>query len=100
RSSVEERVTALENLVRKFSNAEERVECKKLKRELEEAGLSNILLHMQNKRVERDLYWTRFRAHEGVDAAIAAERARQANAENYASGSGLARGQVTTSVVR
>ncbi|GJS13696.1 hypothetical protein Tco_0408168 [Tanacetum coccineum] len=43
RSSMEERVTALENLVRKFCNAEERVECKKLKRELEEAGLSNIL---------------------------------------------------------
>ncbi|GJT65271.1 hypothetical protein Tco_1016751 [Tanacetum coccineum] len=60
RSSVEERVTGLENLVRKFSNAEERVECKKLKRELEEAGLSNTLLLMQNKRVERDLYWARF----------------------------------------
>ncbi|GJZ68321.1 putative reverse transcriptase domain-containing protein [Tanacetum coccineum] len=37
---------------------------------------------------------------ESVDAAIAAERARQANARNNASGSGQARGQVTTPVVR
>ncbi|GJZ60857.1 putative reverse transcriptase domain-containing protein [Tanacetum coccineum] len=44
RSSMEERVTALQDLVREFANAEERVECKKLKRELEEAGLSNTLL--------------------------------------------------------
>ncbi|GJZ18998.1 putative reverse transcriptase domain-containing protein [Tanacetum coccineum] len=64
RSSVEERVTALENLVRKFGNAEEREECKKLKKELEEAGLSNTLLRMQKERVERDLYWTRVQAHE------------------------------------
>ncbi|GKB44861.1 hypothetical protein Tco_0889803 [Tanacetum coccineum] len=44
RSSVEEGATTLENLVRKFGNAEERVECKKLKKYLEEAGLSNTLL--------------------------------------------------------
>ncbi|GJT26653.1 putative reverse transcriptase domain-containing protein [Tanacetum coccineum] len=37
---------------------------------------------------------------ESVDAAIAAERARQANAENNASGSGQAMGQVTAPVVR
>ncbi|GJT19016.1 putative reverse transcriptase domain-containing protein [Tanacetum coccineum] len=37
---------------------------------------------------------------ESVDAAIAAERARQANAGNNASGSGQARGQVTAPVVR
>ncbi|GJZ60855.1 putative reverse transcriptase domain-containing protein, partial [Tanacetum coccineum] len=63
RSSVEEGATALENLVRKFGNAEERVECKKLKKYLEEAGLSNTLLRMQKERVERDLYWTRVLAH-------------------------------------
>ncbi|GJW12160.1 hypothetical protein Tco_1577987 [Tanacetum coccineum] len=62
--SVEEGATALENLVRKFSNAEEGVECKKLKKELEEARLSNTLLHMQKERIERDLYWTRVQAHE------------------------------------
>ncbi|GJS42236.1 hypothetical protein Tco_0567279 [Tanacetum coccineum] len=37
---------------------------------------------------------------ESVDAVIAAEWARQANAENNASGSGQARGQVTAPVVR
>ncbi|GKC37902.1 hypothetical protein Tco_1050286 [Tanacetum coccineum] len=37
---------------------------KKLKKELEEARLSNTFLRMQNERVERDLYWTRVRAHE------------------------------------
>ncbi|GKG07206.1 hypothetical protein Tco_0330175, partial [Tanacetum coccineum] len=40
-------------------NAKERVEFKKLKKELKETRLSNILLHMQKERVERDLYWTR-----------------------------------------
>nr|GEV75331.1 putative reverse transcriptase domain-containing protein [Tanacetum cinerariifolium] len=39
-------------------------ECKKLKNELEEARSSNTLLCMQNKRVERDLYWTKVQAHE------------------------------------
>ncbi|GKF05789.1 hypothetical protein Tco_0036457, partial [Tanacetum coccineum] len=37
RSSVEEGTAAMENLVRKLGNAEERAECKKLKKELEEA---------------------------------------------------------------
>ncbi|GJS26947.1 putative reverse transcriptase domain-containing protein [Tanacetum coccineum] len=36
----------------------------KLKKELEEAKLSNTFLLMQNERFERDLYWTRVRAHE------------------------------------
>ncbi|GJT99120.1 putative reverse transcriptase domain-containing protein [Tanacetum coccineum] len=35
----------------------EKAECKKLKKELEEARFSNTFLHMQNERVERDLYW-------------------------------------------
>ncbi|GKG03899.1 hypothetical protein Tco_0314286, partial [Tanacetum coccineum] len=35
--SVEEGTTAMENLVRKLGNDEERAECKKLKKELEEA---------------------------------------------------------------
>ncbi|GJV19057.1 hypothetical protein Tco_1368077 [Tanacetum coccineum] len=64
RSSVEEGTAAMENLVRKLGNAKEKAECKKLKKELEEARSSNTLLLMQNERVERDLYWTRVRAHE------------------------------------
>nr|GEX44468.1 putative reverse transcriptase domain-containing protein [Tanacetum cinerariifolium] len=63
RSSVEERAAAMENLVRKLGNAEERAMFKKLKKELEEARLSNILLRMQNERVKRYLYWTRNEAH-------------------------------------
>ncbi|GJS94311.1 hypothetical protein Tco_0801279 [Tanacetum coccineum] len=59
-----EGMAAMENLVRKLGNAEEKAECKKLKKELEEARFSNTLLRMQNERVERDLYWTRVRAHE------------------------------------
>nr|GEY62969.1 hypothetical protein [Tanacetum cinerariifolium] len=33
-------------------------------KKLEEARFSYTLLRMQNERVERDLYWTRVRAHE------------------------------------
>nr|GEY43067.1 putative reverse transcriptase domain-containing protein [Tanacetum cinerariifolium] len=49
---------------RKLGNAEERAECKNLKKEQEEARFNNTLLRMQSERVERDLYWTRVRAHE------------------------------------
>ncbi|GJW01802.1 hypothetical protein Tco_1557053 [Tanacetum coccineum] len=63
-SSVEQGTAVMENLVEKIGNAEDKVECKKLKKELEEARFSNTLLRMQNERVERDLYWTRVRAHE------------------------------------
>ncbi|GJR56460.1 hypothetical protein Tco_1406981, partial [Tanacetum coccineum] len=59
RSSVEEGAAAMENLVRKLGNTEERSQCKKLKKELEDSRFSNTLLCMQNERVERDLYCTR-----------------------------------------
>ncbi|GKB94653.1 hypothetical protein Tco_0980790 [Tanacetum coccineum] len=64
RYSVEEGTATTENLFRKRGNAEESAECKKLKKELEEARFSNILLCMQNELVERYLYWTRVQAHE------------------------------------
>ncbi|GJS54774.1 hypothetical protein Tco_0628136 [Tanacetum coccineum] len=63
-SSVEQGTTTMEKLVEKLENVEEKAECKKLKKELKEARLSNTFLHMQNEQVERDLYWTRVRAHE------------------------------------
>ncbi|GJS51520.1 hypothetical protein Tco_0624882 [Tanacetum coccineum] len=44
RSSVEEGVTKMETLVEKLCNVEEKAECKKLKKELKEARLSNTLL--------------------------------------------------------
>ncbi|GJX60274.1 hypothetical protein Tco_0291664 [Tanacetum coccineum] len=122
-SSVEQGTTAMEKLVEKLGNAEDKVECKNMKKELKEARFSNTFLRMQNERVERDLYWTRVRAHEfyqemirrgfvimppksapltqaairrmikeSVDAAIAAERAKHANARNEARGSGPVRG--------
>ncbi|GKC15245.1 hypothetical protein Tco_1012027 [Tanacetum coccineum] len=64
RSSIEQGTAAVEKLVERLGNAEDKVECNKLKKELEEARFSNIFLRMQNERVKRDLYWTRVRAHE------------------------------------
>ncbi|GJT79828.1 hypothetical protein Tco_1054170 [Tanacetum coccineum] len=64
RSSVDQGTAAMERLVKNLGNVKEKAECKKLKKELEEAKLSNTFLRMQNERVERDLYWTRVRAHE------------------------------------
>ncbi|GJW36814.1 putative reverse transcriptase domain-containing protein [Tanacetum coccineum] len=63
-SSVEQGTAAMEKLVEKLGNAEEKAECKKLKKELEEARFSNTFLRMRNERVEIDLYWIRVRAHE------------------------------------
>ncbi|GJR03206.1 hypothetical protein Tco_0526190 [Tanacetum coccineum] len=63
-SSLEQGMAAMEKLVEKLGNTEDKVECKKLKKELKEARLGNTFLHMQNERVEKDLYWTRVRAHE------------------------------------
>ncbi|GKE41464.1 hypothetical protein Tco_1468748 [Tanacetum coccineum] len=154
RSSVEQGTVAMEKLVEKLDNVKGKAECKKLKKELEEARLSNTFLCRQNERVKRDLYWTRVRSHEfyqemirrgfvfkqrpnepinvpiedeksplsksimppksapmtkaairrmikeSVDAVIAAERARQANVRNDASGFGPVRGQDTAPAVR
>ncbi|GJX73868.1 putative reverse transcriptase domain-containing protein [Tanacetum coccineum] len=88
RSSVEEGTAAMENLVRKLGNAEERAECKKLRKELEEARIMPLKSTPLTQAAVRGMI------KESVDAAIAAEWARQANAENHASGSGLARGAV------
>ncbi|GJR43761.1 hypothetical protein Tco_1311864 [Tanacetum coccineum] len=104
-----------EYYVEKLGNAEDKVECKELKKELEESRFSNTFLRMQNERVERDLYWTRVQAYEfyqemirrgfvfeerlneaineNVDATIATERARHANVRNDARGSGPTRGE-------
>nr|GEW48710.1 putative reverse transcriptase domain-containing protein [Tanacetum cinerariifolium] len=63
-SSVEQGATALENLVRKFGNAEERVECKKLKKELEDTRLSNTLLrelYKKNDRMRLSMFRSRIR---------------------------------------
>ncbi|GKG22772.1 hypothetical protein Tco_0388075 [Tanacetum coccineum] len=43
-SSVEQGMATMENLVEKLGNVEDKVECKKLRKELEEARLSNTFL--------------------------------------------------------
>nr|GEZ47879.1 hypothetical protein [Tanacetum cinerariifolium] len=94
RSSVEEGVAAMENLVRKLGNAEEGAECKKLKKEPEEARI----MPPKSTPLNQAAVWRMIK--ESVDAAIAVERARQENARENASGSGQAKSQVTTPVVR
>ncbi|GKC52049.1 hypothetical protein Tco_1074794 [Tanacetum coccineum] len=95
---MEEGVAAMETLVRNLGNAEERAECKKLKKELEDARSSNSIMPPKSTPLTQAA--VRRMIRESVDAAIAAERARQANAKNNASGFGQARGQVTAPVVR
>nr|GEY81263.1 hypothetical protein [Tanacetum cinerariifolium] len=62
--NVEHGAAVMEKLAEKLGNAEDKVKCKKLNKKLEEERFSNTFLHMQNERVERDLYWTRAQAHE------------------------------------
>ncbi|GKB16391.1 putative reverse transcriptase domain-containing protein [Tanacetum coccineum] len=129
RFSVEQGTEAMEKLVEKPENVEEKAECKKLKKELEEArefvfeerpneaidvpiedekisfseslgfssdmcsSLVSISAPMTQAVIRRMI-------KESVDAAIAAERARQANVRNDASGSGPVRGRDTAPAVR
>ncbi|GJY89076.1 hypothetical protein Tco_0503704, partial [Tanacetum coccineum] len=105
RSSVEQGTATMEKLVEKLGNTEDKVECKRLKKELEEAKFSNTFLQFgfeerPNKAIEvpiKDEKSPSFESimppksalmteaairrmiKESVDAAIAAERARQAN---------------------
>ncbi|GJX66752.1 hypothetical protein Tco_0301095 [Tanacetum coccineum] len=81
RFSVEQGTAAMEKLVEKLKNVEEKAKCKKLKKELEEARLSNTFLLL-------------------MPSYCAAERARQVNVRNDASGSGLVRGRDTALAVR
>nr|GEY07211.1 hypothetical protein [Tanacetum cinerariifolium] len=113
RSSVEEGTAAMENLVRKLGNAEEKAECKKLKKELEKARgfvfverpneainvsvedekspSSERIMPPKSTPLTQAVVWRMIK--ESVDAAIAAKRARHANAKNYTRGSGPVRGQ-------
>ncbi|GJV44728.1 putative reverse transcriptase domain-containing protein [Tanacetum coccineum] len=146
RSSVKQGTATMEKLVEKLGNTEDRVECKKLKKELEEAWLSNTFLRdlcLKKDRMKLSMFGLKMRrvlclSHEdllmirstlvsivvsfvvimplksapmtqaairrmikeSVDAAIAAERAREANVRNDASGSGPVRGRDTTHAVR
>nr|GEV86449.1 putative reverse transcriptase domain, ribonuclease H-like domain, aspartic peptidase domain protein [Tanacetum cinerariifolium] len=107
RSSVEQGMAVMEKLVEKLGNAEEKAECKKLKKELEEVrGFvfkerpnEAIDVPVENKKSPssepQDLLFVPLTQaaicrmiKESVDAAIAAERARHANARNDARGFG------------
>nr|GEW48997.1 uncharacterized mitochondrial protein AtMg00810-like [Tanacetum cinerariifolium] len=100
-SSMKEGATAQENLVRKFGNAKERVECKKLKKKLEEAWLRNTLLrelYLKKDRMRLSIFWLSMRRFYHLSCedplvtlsslvslvALTANRARRVNA----SGSG------------
>nr|GFC19065.1 hypothetical protein [Tanacetum cinerariifolium] len=48
-SSMDQGTAAMEKLVEKLGDIEDKVECKKLRNELEEARFSNTFLRMQNK---------------------------------------------------
>ncbi|GJW24044.1 putative reverse transcriptase domain-containing protein [Tanacetum coccineum] len=105
---MEQGTAAMEKLVEKLENVEEKVECKKLKKELEEARgfmfeeRPNEAIDVPIEDEKSPLFKPimppksapmtqaaiRRMIKESVDAAIAAERARQANVRNDASGSG------------
>ncbi|GJT53514.1 hypothetical protein Tco_0988568 [Tanacetum coccineum] len=107
-SIVDQGTAAMERLVEKLGNVKEKAECKKLKKELEEAKLSNTFLHISNEAIDvliedvkssspkeimppKSAHMTqaamRRMIKESVDAAIAVERERQAKVKNDASGS-------------
>ncbi|GJU85826.1 hypothetical protein Tco_1293372 [Tanacetum coccineum] len=48
RSSVEQGTAAMEKMIEKLGSAENKAECKKLKKELEEARFSNSFLHKKS----------------------------------------------------
>nr|GEU85318.1 hypothetical protein [Tanacetum cinerariifolium] len=84
-SSVEQGTAVIEKLVEKLGNTKDNVECKKLKKELKEARV------MPPKSVPMTQATIRRMIKDSVDAAIAAEQARQANVKNDASVSGPVR---------
>ncbi|GJX20898.1 putative reverse transcriptase domain-containing protein [Tanacetum coccineum] len=118
RSSMEEGTAAMEKLVERLSNTEDKVECKKLNKELKvERGFmfeerpneaTNVLIEdekspsseiMPPRSAPMTQAAVRQMNKERVDVAMAAERARQANVRNDASRSGPARGRDTAPVV-
>ncbi|GKB18679.1 putative reverse transcriptase domain-containing protein [Tanacetum coccineum] len=92
RSRVEQGMAAMERLVERLGNAEDKVECKKLKKELEEER-GFVFEERLNEAIVVPIENEKSPTSEPVDAAIAAERARHMNVRNDARGSGPARGQ-------
>ncbi|GKE95799.1 putative reverse transcriptase domain-containing protein, partial [Tanacetum coccineum] len=101
RSSVEQGTTVMEKLIEMLGNTEDKVECKRMKKELEEERFSNTFLRiiMPSKSVPMTQAAMRIMIKESVDAAIAVERERKAKVRNDASGFGPVRGQNTAPAV-
>ncbi|GJS94469.1 putative reverse transcriptase domain-containing protein, partial [Tanacetum coccineum] len=104
RSSVEQGTAIMKKLVEKLSNAEDKVECKKLKKELEEAR-GFVFEERPNEAIDVLIEDEKSPSSEPRgsphDAYVdAAERARHANAGNDARGSRPVRGQDAAHVVR
>ncbi|GKC39858.1 putative reverse transcriptase domain-containing protein, partial [Tanacetum coccineum] len=117
RSSMEQGTAAMEKLVKKLGNTEDRVECKKLKKQemirrgfvFEERPNKAINVPIEDKKsplimppksARMTQAAIRQMIMESVEAAIAAERARKANVKNDASRSGPVRGRDTAPAVR
>nr|GEY76611.1 hypothetical protein [Tanacetum cinerariifolium] len=83
----------MEKLVERLGNVEDKVECKKLKKELEEARI------MPPKSARLTQAAIHRMIEESTDVAITNERARHANAGNDTRGSGPVRGQDAASAV-
>nr|GEU63429.1 putative reverse transcriptase domain-containing protein [Tanacetum cinerariifolium] len=106
RFSVEQGTTAMEKLVEKLSNTKDKVECKKLKKELEEARefmfeeRPNEAINVPIEDEKSSSSESRGSSPDFVDDAITAERARQENVRNDASGSEPIRGQDAVPAIR
>nr|GEV05678.1 putative reverse transcriptase domain-containing protein [Tanacetum cinerariifolium] len=88
RFSVEKGTAIMEKLDEKLGNVEGDVECKKLKKELEEARIMPLKSTPMTQTAIRRMI------KDNVDVVIAAKRARHANVGNNARGSGPVRGAV------
>ncbi|GJY52541.1 putative reverse transcriptase domain-containing protein [Tanacetum coccineum] len=114
RSSLEQGMTAMEKLVEKLGDVEEKAECKKLKKGFVFEERPNEAINVPVEDVEssspkesimppKSTPMTqaamRRMIKESVDATIAAERERQAKVRNDASGSGPVRGQDTAPAI-
>nr|GFB65666.1 hypothetical protein [Tanacetum cinerariifolium] len=90
KDAIKQGTAAMEKLVEKLGNDEDKAECKKFKKELEEARIMPLKSASLNQAAIRQMI------KDNVDAAIATERARKANVRNDASRFGPTRGQDAT----
>nr|GEW42269.1 hypothetical protein [Tanacetum cinerariifolium] len=102
RYSVEQGMTTMEKLVEKLGNTKDKVECNKLKKELEEARLFSVRCDriMPLKSAPMTQAAIRRMIKDSIDATIAAAQARQVNVRNDDSRSRPVRGQDAAPAIR